>query len=163
MTPEPMAPRGAVFPKRVVSSPPRPEPAPDTGRPVRRFKRRARSWAALCLALALGTPGIAQGVGHYVPGLPNSRDDFLPPPGLYFVTYGYWYHTDTFKDRHGVTVDSLTVNVPGQGRRRFALDTRLNQGLLVPTLVWAPDRSFHGVRWAAYAAQASPTWRSAPR
>ncbi len=116
---------------------------------------RIGSWAVLlATALGLAAPHVAGAVGHYVPGLPNARDLFVPPPGLYLVDYTYWYHADTFKNRNGTTVDSFPVNVPGQDPRRFSLDTDVNQLALVPTLVWAPDWEFHGVRWAAYAAQA---------
>jgi hypothetical protein len=107
----------------------------------------------LGMALGLAAPRLAGAIGHYVPGLPNARDLFVPPPGLYLVNYTYWYHADTFKDRNGATVDSFTVNIPGQGPRRFSLDTDVDQLAIVPTLVWAPDWDFHGVRWAAYAAQ----------
>jgi len=77
----------------------------------------------LGMALGLAAPRLAGAIGHYVPGLPNARDLFVPPPGLYLVNYTYWYHADTFKDRNGATVDSFTVNIPGQGPRRFSLDT----------------------------------------
>lgn len=105
------------------------------------------------LVLGLLAPRLAGAVGHYAAGLPNARDFFLPPAGLYLVNYTYWYHADTFKNRDGDTVDSVTVNLPGQGRRTFRLDTDLNQVVVAPTLVWAPDWEFHGVRWASYVLQ----------
>ncbi len=107
----------------------------------------------LATMLVLAGPRAAGAIGHYVPGLPNARDFFIPPPGVYLANYTYWYHASTFKDRNGETVDDFAVNVPGVGRRVVKLDTTLDLVTVVPMLVWAPDWEFHGVRWAAYVAQ----------
>ncbi len=48
-------------------------------------------------------------LGHFAPALPRIRDNIMPNPGFYFVAYNLYYTTDTLKDRHGDTVDSISV------------------------------------------------------
>jgi hypothetical protein len=115
-------------------------------------------WNAMCRLLLAGLlvvagPRAAEAIGHYQAGLLNARDFFLPPPGFYFANYTYWYHSDTFKDRTGATVDEITVNIPGVGPRTVEVDTELNLVTVVPALMWAPDWDFYGVRWGIFVAQ----------
>lgn len=111
-------------------------------------------WVIVLIAgLASATPRVAGAIGHYVPGIPNSRDYFVPPPGLYLLNYTYWYHSETFRDRNGNSIEQVTVPVPGVGPRTFNLDTTLNQVAVLPMLAWSPDWEWNGVRWGAYVAQ----------
>ena len=117
------------------------------------MRRNAIPRLALAAMLVTAGPRAAGAIGHYAAGVLNARDFFLPPAGVYFANYTYWYGASTFKDRNGTTVDDFTVNVPGVGPRKVKLDTTLNLVSVFPALTWAPDWDFHGVRWGAFVGQ----------
>jgi hypothetical protein len=89
-------------------------------------------------------------VGHYVGGVPNVRDFFLPPEGLHFAQYTYFYHTDSFRNRNGNPVDRLIVPPRLRPPSTLPLDVSLNQVALSPTLTWAPHFTLLGARYGAY-------------
>src|SRR5262245_10071942 len=103
-----------------------------TGGPMR---WKAMHRLLLATMLVLTGSRTAWAIGHYAAGLLNARDFFLPPPGVYFANYTYWYHSSTFKDRNGSTVDEFTVNVPGVGPRTVKVDTTLDLVTVVPALM----------------------------
>src|SRR5262245_8458976 len=95
-----------------------------------RTRRRAALAVGLLLALSAG-PAHAI-VGHYGAGLPNVHDFFIPPAGLYYAQYFYFYNTDTFKDRNGNSIDSVTIRRgPGAGTV-LDVDVNLNQYVVMP-------------------------------
>lgn len=86
-------------------------------------------------------------VGHYAAGALNARDLFLPPSGLYFALYGYFYVADTFRDRNGDRVDSVTIR-----GRTIKLDTAINLYNVSPALLWAPEWKILGANYGAFVA-----------
>ena len=68
------------------------------------------------LATAVGTQ--AGELGHYMPGVLNIRDFFVPEPGFYYAQYHYLYSTDTLKNRNGDEVGSLTRTGQWEARPR---------------------------------------------
>lgn len=105
-----------------------------------------RHAAILAATLALASPAVAQ-TGHYNGGIANLRDFVMPPPGLYYLQYNYWYHTETLRDADGNSIDSITI-----GDRTFDVDTTLDLFALAPALVYAPDWARLGdhLRFGAY-------------
>jgi hypothetical protein len=101
-------------------------------------------------------PARAGELGHYGPGVLNLRDFFVPEPGWYALVYNVFYTTDTFRDRNGDKVDSITIN-PGPGSGVVIdVDADVDVYTLVPTFLWvAPWELPGGVRYGAYI---SPTF-----
>jgi len=114
-----------------------------------RAGRRAALAIGLLLALCAGRAHAI--VGHYTAGLPNVHDYFIPPAGLYYAQYFYFYTTDTFKDRNGDSIDSVTIRRGPAAGTVLDLDLNLNQYVIAPTIMWSPDWSWHGIRYGAYA------------
>src|SRR5262249_44724421 len=91
--------------------------------------RRGRS---VCLGVAVATllmPRAASAVvGHYVAGVANTHDFFVPPTeGLFFAMYTYVYHTDSFRDRNGNPVDHLSVPPRFRPPSTLPLDVELTE------------------------------------
>src|SRR4029453_6096680 len=113
-----------------------------------RTRRRAALAVGLLLVLCAGRAHAI--VGHYTAGFPNVHDYFMPPAGLYYAQYFYFYNTDTFKDRNGDSIDSVTIRRgPAAGTVRD-LDLNVNQYVIAPAILWSPDWSWHGIRYGAY-------------
>src|SRR5262249_51331530 len=116
---------------------------------VRTTRRRAA--VAFGLLLVLCAERADAIVGHYTAGLPNVHDYFIPPAALYYAQYFYFYNTDTFKDRNGDSIDSVTIRRgPGTGTV-LDLDLNVNQYVIAPAILWSPDWSWNGIRYGAYA------------
>lgn len=116
-----------------------------------RTRRSARTTALAC-SLGL-TIGIAQAhaaeIGHYNGGFLNIRDYFVPEPGLYAAVYNYFYTTNRLNDRHGDTIDSVTIK-PGHGQGvTLGVDVNVNLYALVPTLIWVTTWKPLGAKYAA--------------
>ena len=62
------------------------------------------------LATAVGTQ--AGELGHYMPGVLNIRDFFVPEPGFYYAQYHYLYIADTLKNRNGDEVEASPAPGP---------------------------------------------------
>jgi hypothetical protein len=85
-------------------------------------------------------------VGHYAAGALNARDLFLPPlNGTFFALYTYFYVADTFRDRNGHAVESVTIR-----GRTIELDTQINLYNVSPALMWLPKWNVLGGRYAAF-------------
>jgi hypothetical protein len=98
-------------------------------------------------------------VGHYAAGALNARDLFLPPVnGTFFALYTYFYIADTFRDRNGHAVDSVTIR-----GRTINLDTTINLNSISPGLMWIPKWEFLGARYGAFLvfSAANPSLNSA--
>jgi hypothetical protein len=117
-----------------------------------RIASRVVAVGLLCVATAGRC--VAGQTGHYAGGVANAHDFFLPAPGTYYAQYNYWYHTDTFRNADGHAIDQVTVfpNVP-RLRRTVDVDGDLNQFVISPVRMWAPDGDFHGIRYGAYLTQ----------
>ena len=101
-----------------------------------RAGRRAALAIGLLLALCAGRAHAI--VGHYTAGLPNVHDYFIPPAGLYYAQYFYFYTTDTFKDRNGDSIDSVTIRRGPAAGTVLDLDLNLNQYVIAPTIMVLP-------------------------
>jgi len=73
------------------------------------IKLFAQLTIAAVLVVAGGTAG-AGDAGHYVGGMMDIRDYFVPDPGFYAAVYNYFYTTDRYNDQNGNKVSSITIN-----------------------------------------------------
>ena len=113
---------------------------------------KAKVWTA-CFAVVLmcvGVAGAAEAgeLGHYLPGAASIRDFVVPPePGFYYSQYNIFYTTDTYKDRNGNSVDSLTI-----GPLTLDVDADVDAFALVPTFIWVSPWEVLGASYAAFIA-----------
>ena len=124
-----------------------------------KVRERLLFGVALLLSAALmiiSCPARAGELGHYAPGVLNIRDFFVPEPGGYALVYNVFYTTDTFRNRDGKKVDSITIN-PGPGPGvTIHVEADVDVYTLAPTLIWvAPWKLPGGLRYGAYV---SPTF-----
>jgi hypothetical protein len=91
-------------------------------------------------------------VGHFVPGVFDIRDYFVPPdPGVYGALYNYYYRTQRLNDNSG---DKITTGPLGAAD----IDMDLKAYVFAPALVWATPWKVLGAKYAAYIA---PTFADA--
>ncbi len=103
------------------------------------------------LVIITGIPMARAGeLGHYLAGGATIRDFIVPDPGFYYLQYNIFYSTDTYKDRNGNSVDSVTV-----GGVTLNIDTDVDMFAVAPTFIWVSDWKFLG---ATYAAIVAPTF-----
>ena len=109
--------------------------------------------ALFAIALLAAAPGRAE-VGHFIPGLLNIRDYFLPPePGVYVAAYNYYYSTDRRNDNDGDKIRSVTLDPPGPGPGvPVNLDVDLDLYALAVPFIWVTEWNFLGARFGALAA-----------
>jgi hypothetical protein len=120
-----------------------------------------RRASLLTLAAALlSASGSARGgdAGHYVGGLANTRDYFVPEPGLYGAVYNYFYTTDRYNDDNGNQIDSITIGSGPGGGRTFDIGVDLNMYVLAPAVIWVSPWKILGAKYGAYIA---PTFANA--
>lgn len=113
-----------------------------------------RTLVLTVITLVLGlltatTPLYAIDVGHYVPGVANIRDFAMPPPGFYYEQFHVYYRSDDFKNRHGDSVDTVTI-----GGATITLDVDVDVFAIVPTFIWVSNFKILGANYAAYIAPA---------
>ncbi|MCI0354999.1 MAG: hypothetical protein L0099_08180, partial [Acidobacteria bacterium] len=96
------------------------------------------------LATAVGTQ--AGELGHYMPGVLNIRDFFVPEPGFYYAQYHYLYSTDTLKNRNGDEVSSLTRTGP-LGTTTVSADVDVDVFALAPAFLWSSPWKVLGARY----------------
>ena len=85
-------------------------------------------------------------LGHYMPGVASIRDFYVPPvPGFYYSQYNLYYTTDTYNDRDGNSVDSITI-----GSETLNIDSDIDLFAIQPTFIWSTDWHIFGARYAAY-------------
>jgi hypothetical protein len=115
-------------------------------------KGRLSALLVLSLSAAINSTRAAS-TDHYVPGVFNIRDFFLPgEPGVYGGVYNYFYTSDRFNDSSGHQVNSVTIN-PGPGPGvTLDISPSINQYALVPLLMWEAPWSLGGIKYAAYIA-----------
>jgi hypothetical protein len=119
---------------------------------------RIAAVAVLGVSLLAGSPGSAE-IGHYVPGLLNIRDYFLPPAaGIWGVAYNYYYSTDRRNNEDGDEISSIVVD-PGIGPGiPVSLDVDLDLYALALPVIWVSDFKVLGARYGAFVA---PTFANA--
>jgi len=103
--------------------------------------------AAAAVLLAVGGSSRASELGHYNPGVSNIRDFFVPDPGFYYIQYNFYYTSDTYKDRHGRSVESVAA-----GPATIDIDADLDLFVVVPMFAWVSPWEILGARWGAYVA-----------
>jgi hypothetical protein len=111
--------------------------------------------ATLLLVSGLAHAGDA---GHFAGGMMDTRDYFVPAPGLYGAVYNYMYSTDRYNDQNGNKVSSITLSPgPGQGRT-FDVGVNLDMYVLAPALIWVSPWEILGAKYGAYI---TPTFANA--
>ncbi len=104
------------------------------------------------VVLFCGAGAVCAGeLGHFMPGVLNIRDFFVPEPGFYFVQYHYLYTTDTLKDSDGDEVGSLSRTGP-LGTTTITVEPELDVFALVPTFIWVSPFKVLGARYGAFIA-----------
>jgi hypothetical protein len=120
-------------------------------RESRAVRARGRGWVSAALLLAASIIGLSRDaeavIGHYNPGVANLRDFFVPPNGVYYAQYNYFYNADIFRDRNGNVVDTVTIR-----GRTIDIDTEIDLYAISPMFLWVPGWEFLGARYAAYVA-----------
>jgi hypothetical protein len=120
---------------------------------MKHFLRRV---AIASATLAWSASGIA-GVGHYLPGMMNIRDFFVPEKeGVYAALYLGNYSADKLKDKNGNNIETATFQAnrnlgPGisAGLSITAnLDAKVDMDLIVPTFVWNTGYKVLGADYA---------------
>ncbi|HEY4162047.1 MAG TPA: transporter [Dongiaceae bacterium] len=105
------------------------------------------SLIALGLSLAAADPARGGEIGHFTAPLADIRDYAMPAkPGFYFKEYDYYYHTNTFKDRHGDKVSN--IDLPRGGR--VHVDADVDIFVLAPTFMWVSKWEILGAHYGAY-------------
>jgi hypothetical protein len=90
----------------------------------------------------------AREMGHYVPGVANIRDLFVPAaPGFYYEQYNVYYNTDTYRDRHGDSRNSFDL-----GSNEIELDADVDALALVPQFIWVTKKKVLTGDYAFYIA-----------
>jgi hypothetical protein len=113
---------------------------------------------SMTCALALATPGRAGDAGHFVGGMMNIRDYFVPDPGFYGAVYNYFYSANRYNNQYGDKVDHLTISPgPGQGVP-LEVGVNLDMYVLAPALIWVSPWKILGAKYGAYIA---PTFANA--
>jgi hypothetical protein len=107
--------------------------------------------AGLLGAACVGRAGDA---GHYVGGMMDTRDYFVPAPGVYGALYNYFYTSDRYNDQNGNKVSSVSIG-PGPG---VDVNVDLDMYVLAPAVIWSSPWEILGGRYAAYIA---PTFANA--
>src|SRR5512137_3158501 len=104
--------------------------------------------------LALPTVSRAGDAGHYVGGMMDIRDYFVPDPGFYAALYNYFYSTDRYNDQNGNKVSS-TTRPDGSAS---PVSVNLNMYVLAPAFIWVSPWNVLGAKYGAYVA---PTFANA--
>ena len=76
--------------------------------------RHFSQWTVAVALLGAGSLARAGDVGHFVGGMMDIRDYFVPEPGFYGALYNYFYTSDRYNDQNGNKVSSITIR-PGPG------------------------------------------------
>ena len=106
------------------------------------------------LLLAASGPARAGDAGHYVGGMMDIRDYFVPDPGFYAALYNYFYTSDRYNDQNGNRLSSTTL----PGGSGSPVSVNLDMYVLAPALIWVSPWEFLGAKYGAYVA---PTFANA--
>ncbi len=119
-----------------------------------------RLFQATFAALLLAAGGIARAgdAGHYVGGMMDTRDYFLPDPGFYAALYNYFYTADRYNDASGSKVSSIAIGPGPAAGTTLNASINLNMYVLAPALIWVSPWEILGAKYGAYVA---PTFANA--
>ena len=113
-------------------------------KPVLKYLTRLIVAAALFGSHRLAHAGDA---GHFVGGMMNTRDYFVPDPGFYGAVYNYGYSTDRYNDANGNEIDSITIG-PGPGAgTTLDVGVDLDMYVLAPSLIWVSPWKVLGAKY----------------
>jgi hypothetical protein len=104
--------------------------------------------AGTAALFCLGSPVRAGDAGHYVGGMMDIRDYFVPDPGFYGALYNYFYTTDRYNDQNGNRVSSTTL----PGGSGSPVTVSLDMYVLAPAFIWTSPWNVLGAKYAAYIA-----------
>ena len=121
---------------------------------IRHFAR----WTVAAAMLAVSGAALAGDPGHYVGGLMDTRDYFVPDPGFYAAIYNYLYTTDRYNDQNGNKVSSVTINRGPLAGETVDASVDLHMYVFVPALIWVSPWKVLGAKYGAYVA---PTFANA--
>jgi hypothetical protein len=105
-----------------------------------------RHFLQLTVAAALlgaGGLGRAGDSGHYVGGMMDIRDYFVPDPGFYGALYNYFYTTDRYNDQNGNRVNSTTL----PGGSGSPVSVNLDMYVLAPAFIWVSPWKILGAKY----------------
>lgn len=86
--------------------------------------------ALLLIAFAV-TSAPAGEYSHYMPGMPNIRDFFVPDrPGIYYQQYNFHYSSKDFRDSDGDTVNSFSASRNDAGKLTASRDINYRGGTI---------------------------------
>jgi len=110
-----------------------------------------KKYLVVIIALSL-LPGIslAREAGHYVPGIISIRDLALPGPeaaGFYYEQYNAFYSVDTYRNRDGDSIDSLSV-----GPLTIDVEPDIDVAVVNPVFLWVTDKEIWGGNYAFFVA-----------
>jgi hypothetical protein len=96
-------------------------------------------------AVLLGAGGLARAgdAGHYVGGMMDIRDYFVPDPGFYAALYNYFYMTDRYNDQSGHQLSS-TTRPDGSAS---PVSVNLNMYVLAPAFIWVSPWNVLGAKY----------------
>jgi len=129
--------------------------------------------AAAGWCLDAGTASAAE-MSHYVPGLVNLRDHFVPAPGFYFAESNYHYQSDDYRNNKGEKVTNfdlsfsrtgsissgrgnllgleVTANGTVTARARGNLEYEFEIGAITPTFLYVTEKKILGGTYGIVAA-----------
>jgi len=103
-------------------------------------------WVVTLMACGGAMVADAGELGHYLPGVASIRDFAMPAePGFSYVQYNLLYAADTYKDRNGKTVDSVTI-----GSTTLNIEADIDSYAFQPTFIWVSPWKFIGASYGAY-------------
>lgn len=117
-------------------------------------RTRRLLWAVV-LVLGLSSSARAFELSHYMGGMVNVDDFFIPPPEagqFIYAQYNVYYGTDTIRDGNGDKVDKVTFTDRRGQTHTVDVDFSLDAFYLVPAFIWSPKFTILGARFGAFAA-----------
>jgi hypothetical protein len=93
--------------------------------------------------IAACAPARAGDAGHYVGGMMDIRDYFVPDPGFYAALYNYFYTSDRYNDQNGNKLSS-TTRPDGSAS---PVTVNLNMYVLAPAFIWVSPWKILGAKY----------------
>jgi len=104
--------------------------------------------AAVMILGLFNSNALAAALGHYVPGVLNIRDFFVPEEGFYYAQYLPYYNADKYMNSSGNKVTSVQAG-PNAGVT-VNVDASVHTVTFAPALLWSTHWKILGARYGAY-------------